>query len=173
MKYTSLSPEQLLKICATADEAEAWEEFAQRFHAAIAGTVVQCSRRWSELSRAVHEELVQEAYFKLYRERRSILRRLAELPAPAISAFMKVIAANVVNDYFRALHAGKRKPPDGLLEFDDERAGSTGYTEKAAVEREVLLGRIDDVLESRAGSAAVEQGPADLLVSLSPRDDRA
>ena len=135
VKYAVLSTAGLLKNCVTATDAEPWEELIRRFNSLVAGAVGRCARRWNEPSQAIHEELVQEAWFKLYRERHSTLERLAALPEEAIPGFLKVFSANLVHDHFRALHASKRAPPERLLDLNEERDMHGSLTATSPIER--------------------------------------
>jgi RNA polymerase sigma-70 factor, ECF subfamily len=157
VKYTALSTAELLRICVAASDAEPWEELIRRFHSLIAGAVGRCARRWSEPSPAIHEELVQEAWFKLFRERHSILERLAALPEEAIPGFLKVFIVNLVHDHFRAVRASKRAPPDRLLDLHEEREMHGSLTTTTRMEREILLSEVNEILESRTTGASAER----------------
>jgi RNA polymerase sigma factor (sigma-70 family) len=157
VKYTLLSTAELLRMCATTIDAGPWEELIRRFHSLIVGVVVRSARRWSEHSQAVHEELVQDAYFKLFRERHNVLRSLADVPDRAMPSFLKTFTANLVHDYFRSLHAAKRRPSAAVVEFDDERAVSAGLTAVSGVEREILLSEVDALLEAQVNGITGER----------------
>jgi RNA polymerase sigma-70 factor, ECF subfamily len=157
VEYTLFSTAALLRVCATASGAEPWEELIRRFHSIIVGTVVRCARRWSETSQAIHEELVQDAYFKLFRERHSLLERLAEIPEQAIHGFIKVFTANLVHDHFRSHHASKRAPSNGLLELNVDQAPPVGVASTARIEREILLDKINELLTARVNGAYAER----------------
>jgi RNA polymerase sigma-70 factor (ECF subfamily) len=140
-----------------ASSAEPWEELIRRFHPVVVGTVIRCARRWNETSQAIHEELVQDAYFKLFRERRSLLQHLAAMPEQAMQGFLKVFTANLVHDHFRSLHASKRAPSDGLLELDDEREAHAGLSAAPRIERDILLNEVNELLAARVNGALAER----------------
>jgi RNA polymerase sigma-70 factor (ECF subfamily) len=157
VQYAVLSTAELLRICETASDAESWEELIRRFHPLIAGAVGRCARQWSEPSPAIHEELEQDAWFKLFRERHSILERLAALPEEAFPSFLKVFITNLVHDHFRALRASKRAPPDRLLDLHEEREAHGSLTATTRMEREILLKEVNEILESRITGATAER----------------
>jgi RNA polymerase sigma-70 factor (ECF subfamily) len=140
-----------------ANDAGSWEELIRRFHSLIAGAVCRCARRWSEPSPAIHEELVQDAYLKLFRERHSTLERIAALPEEAVPGFLKVFIANLVHDHFRSLHATKRSPPERLRELDEERETHGSLTATCRIEREILLNEVNEILELRVNGATAER----------------
>src|SRR5207245_7847881 len=77
----------------------------------------------------------------------------------AIFAFLKVVTANVANDYFKRLHAGKRgaSQTDESLE-DAERTGSaSGPASSDAVERSVLLDQVDACLRTVAPAETLQR----------------
>jgi DNA-directed RNA polymerase specialized sigma24 family protein len=148
-QYSALSTAELLKACAKESGAGLWEELIRRWQPLIAGVVARCARRWSEPSRSIHEELVQDAWFKLFREKGGLLQRLAEVREEVIPGYLRVFTANLVHDYFRSLHANKRRPSNRLLEFDDAHGVPPGPAAAERIERDILLGRINELLEAR------------------------
>jgi DNA-directed RNA polymerase specialized sigma24 family protein len=157
MKYDLLSAAELLRLCVTASDADSWEELIRRFHSLITGMVSRCARRWSEPSQAVHEELVQDTYVKLFRERHRILERLAEMPEQAVPGFLKVFVANLVHDHFRCVHANKRTPPNGLLEFDDKGLEHACPAAAPKIEREILLAKVNELLETQVSGPTADR----------------
>lgn len=153
VRHTFLPIADLLRVCATVSEAGPWEELICRFHPMVVGTVVRCARRWNEASQAIHEELVQDVYFKLFRERHSLLQHLAEFSEPAMQGFLKVFTANLVHDHFRSLHASKRAPSNGMLELDHERCGHPGFAATPRIERDILLNEVNELLAARVNGA--------------------
>ena len=138
----------LLRACADPRNSAAWQEFIRRFHKLIAGVVMRRCARWGEYSSSVFDDLVQDTYLKLCADDGDLLLEFQRQHQDAIYGYLKVITANVVNDYFRARNAEKRGGGAGTEEItsiqcssDCEQAGSL-----SAIQRQVLLGEIDDVL---------------------------
>jgi RNA polymerase sigma-70 factor (ECF subfamily) len=108
MGYSSLSPEELVRTCAQSGDAAAWQEFVQRFHCVIASVVLRTARHWREPSPHVVDDLVQETYLKLCADGSRLLREFEPRYPDSIFGYLKIVAANVVHDHFKALHAEKR-----------------------------------------------------------------
>lgn len=148
MHYGSLQPDELIRICAQVGEAAAWEEFIRRFNPLIASVVLKTARRWGELSPAVVDDLVQDTYLKLCAEDCRILRSFEPRGPGAIYGFLKVVAANVANDHFKAAHAAKRGSGDsrGSIEDGDSNSGVTAAPSPdspSSIERAILCKEID------------------------------
>ena len=105
--YTTIPIEELLESCTTG-KAAAWQEFVRRFHCVIAITAFRIARHWGETSPQIIDDLVQDTFLKLCFNRAHLLREFQLDDPNAIFGFLKVIAVNVANDHFKALHAAKR-----------------------------------------------------------------
>ena len=105
--YATAPASGLIRACADG-EAAAWLEFIRRFHRLIAVTASRAARRWGEISPAVVDDLAQETYLKLCDDGARVLCEFDASHPDAIFGFLKVLTANVANDYFKRLHAGKR-----------------------------------------------------------------
>jgi RNA polymerase sigma-70 factor (ECF subfamily) len=147
MSYSSLSVEELIRICTGSGEAAAWEEFVRRFHRLIAGVVLRSARRWGEASPHLVDELVQETYLKLCTDDCRMLRDFQPRQPDSIYGYLKVVAANVVYDHFRAARSAKRRSPQQSETAADPAAPSGSEGSPAAVERRVLLEEIAGFLE--------------------------
>ncbi len=64
-RHSSLSSEELIRVCRAANDAEAWEEFVSRFQRPISLSVMRAARQWSKAPRQVLDDLVQDTYLKL------------------------------------------------------------------------------------------------------------
>jgi RNA polymerase sigma-70 factor (ECF subfamily) len=140
-----------VRACAEKGEARAWEEFIRRFNKLLATVVMRTARRWGEATPQVVDDLIQEAYLKFCADRCRLLREFRPQHPDAIYGFLKVVAANVVHDHFKAQRASKRGASEALpLREEIEpgaRNGSSGSSE--AIERGILLAQVDDVLLRR------------------------
>ena len=145
--YTRVSAFDLIQACVER-QAAAWQDFIRRFNRIIAITSYRAARRWAEDSPEVVDDLTQETYLKLCADDARVLREFDSPHPDAIFAFLKVVTANVANDYFKRIHAGKRggNQVNETLE-DVERTGrAVGPFSPASVERAVLLKEVDACL---------------------------
>ena len=74
----------------------------------IAAAVLRTARLWGEPSRSQLDDLIQDAYLKLYENNGRLLRSFQPRHEDSIYGFLKVVAANVVHDHFRSALAAKR-----------------------------------------------------------------
>ncbi len=114
--YRDMTSRELIGVCAGSNNERAWAEFVRRFQVVIAGTVLRTCRHWGEVTRTQVDDLIQETYLKLCendsyllasfrpRQEDSIYGFLED----SIYGFLKVVAANVVHDHFKACNAAKR-----------------------------------------------------------------
>jgi RNA polymerase sigma-70 factor (ECF subfamily) len=102
-RYSSLSLKDLVCLCADDPrDDDAWEEFVFRVGKPIGLTIMRTASQWGERSRSVVEDLVQDTYIKLWKDRCRLLRDFAvQHPDEAILRYIKKTAANVTHDYFR------------------------------------------------------------------------
>ncbi len=154
--YSAASVPDLIHACVEG-EATAWQEFIERFHRIIAITSYRAARRWGKDSPATVDDLTQEAYVKLCADHARVLRDFDSQHPDAIFAFLKVVTANVANDYFKRLQAGKRGTSQTNESFEDvERTGGAASpASSVSIERSVLLDQVDACLSAVA--------PADTL----------
>src|SRR5215469_12162683 len=148
MKYASLSAEELVKECAESRDAEAWEEFVCRFRKPISLVVLRTSSRYGVTNPSLIDDLTQETFLKVLANNCPLLRDFEPQHPDAFYGMLKVTAANVVRDHFRARDSDKRG--SGAAEMDlsevepfvSDRHGSGALR----IEREILLGEIDHFL---------------------------
>jgi RNA polymerase sigma-70 factor, ECF subfamily len=156
MDYGSLSSNQLVQDCLRAGNDDAWEEFLNRFHSLIATVVARTARRWSVTAPTTLEDLVQEVYLKLCSDHCRLLRDYHGIHEESLFAYLKVTAAHLVHDHFKARLALKRGSGciDQSLDHTDppDRTGGPGTCEE--VERTVLLKQICALLSEEGYSRA-------------------
>jgi RNA polymerase sigma-70 factor, ECF subfamily len=107
-RYPQLSSVDLVRACAGSKDEDAWAEFIRRFQVVIAAAALRTARRWCDPSRALLDDLVQDTYLKLCEENSRLLRSFQPRQEDSIYGFLKVVAANVVHDHFKAALAVKR-----------------------------------------------------------------
>jgi RNA polymerase sigma-70 factor (ECF subfamily) len=160
MDYDRLSAEELVTACVDSGDTECWQAFLRRFHRVITVSVLRVVMRRPEAPRSLVEDLVQESYSKLCANRCQVLRGFRPSHPDAIYGFLKVLAINVAQDYFRAQGAEKRGQAEVHVEFDSvEEPGTPAFATE--MERNILLEQIDRALTA-AGSGA--QAKRDQLV---------
>jgi RNA polymerase sigma-70 factor (ECF subfamily) len=154
-RYSSTSPEELFRICSTSADVEVWEEFVQRFHGVIAAVVIRATSQWGPSSEALVDDLIQEVYLKICAERKSLLGEFTPIHPEAFYGYLKVIATNVVRDYFRAQQAQKRGSGQVESATEDQISLIREEGAKPAEEdahRNVLLREVEQALCSVASS---------------------
>jgi len=156
-----MSLEDLLRACAEVSDEEVWREFIARFGPLIGGVVLKTSRRWGESSAETISDLIQETYLKLCANRMRMLAEFESRHPEAFYGYIKVVTANVVNDYYRARYSQKR---DASQEgsFQELAAGiaDPGFGSPQQIERAALLAEVDAVLQDIAQGADAERDRA-------------
>jgi RNA polymerase sigma-70 factor (ECF subfamily) len=146
---SALETLELLRGCWETGSAECWEEFIRRFHPTLSAVVIRRARTWGETRAEVFAELVQDVYLRLCADNCRVLRQFRAQHPDSFFGYIKVIASNFVNDYFKAAYAGKRGSGAELL--------PTGISQDPVVsakqafsqaDQKILYGEIDTVLRS-------------------------
>jgi RNA polymerase sigma-70 factor (ECF subfamily) len=137
--YTDASPAHLIDACVRGDAA-AWREFIRRYNSIIALTVSRVTRRYGESSPQMIEDLVQETYLKLCAEDARVLSGLRLKHPNSIFGFLKVVAKNVAEDYFKK--KGNLNSLLAPLEEAPEPVGP-GPPELAPAERALLISQFE------------------------------
>lgn len=137
---------------ASSGSAVDWGEFIRRIHPVIAGVVSKTARLWTKPTFFLVEDLVQETYLKLFANDCKALREFDCEHNNALYGFLKVVASNVVHDYFRSAYSQKRgcgREKENLEHVPVSMAFCRHSLEEA--DRCILLDEIDDCLADRAG----------------------
>jgi len=156
--YSSLSAVELVSKCADANDAQAWQELVRRFHPVIAAAVLRTARRWGEPPQQLLDDLIQDTYFKLCNDDCRLLRSFQPEHSNSIYGFLRVMAANVVHDHFKAEWAGKRgagQKTESISERVQSEPGAraTARGSSDAMDRQIRLRQVDEML------ARVAAGP--------------
>lgn len=145
MNYSRLSSQELLKACVTQANAGAWEEFVRRFQPLIAGVVARTAMRWTEVSPALVDDLVQDTYLKLCTDEFRRLREFENRFEDAIYGFLKAVAYNVTMDHFKVRNATKRGSQlMSKAEFD---TALQSVPKADRVEERILLREIEELVD--------------------------
>jgi len=107
-RNAALSSIKLVKVCVDSKDETAWTEFIRRFHHVIASAVLRTARVWDDESDAAVNDLIQDTYLKLCDDDFRMLRTFESRQENSIYGFLKVVAANVVHDHYKAIFAAKR-----------------------------------------------------------------
>ena len=156
-EYSSCSLEQLVELCKENRAAAAWEEFVCRTQRVIAATIWSTLRRWGASESVVVEDLVQETYLKISANQAANLRRFQSRHPQAILGYIRATAVNIAHDHCKGMIAAKRGAGQKLREVEDIDAvsGPNIPGGVASIERNILLGQIDQILlDSGAEEAA-------------------
>jgi RNA polymerase sigma factor (sigma-70 family) len=147
-RYSSLSLQDVICLCAGARDDEAWEEFVFRVGRPISLTVMRTASLWGEPSRSLVEDLTQVTYLKLWEDGRYLLRDFAMQHPEAILGYIKKTAANATHDHFkhgRSQSSGGDKPHVSTSDVDLE-AGKEVDGSEDKIAFAVILNEIDDHL---------------------------
>lgn len=147
VRYSSLSPDDLVKACAGSNNTVLWREFIRRFQPVIATAVLRRARHYGEPSRQTLDDLIQETYLKLCDDDCRLLQSFESRHPDAVFGFLKVVASNVVNDHFKSALAEKRGAgvTEALADGGPPLPAVVADT-STSMERRILLRQIDDAL---------------------------
>ena len=108
MDPLKLSAQELVQLCLEAKDEASWMEFVRRFKPLISGVVVKLMSRRGKINTALLDDLVQDTYLKICAHNFKALREFDFRHENALFGFLKVITANVVEDYYRNINSQKR-----------------------------------------------------------------
>jgi RNA polymerase sigma-70 factor, ECF subfamily len=151
--YKALPPADLVVHCLRTGEELAWIEFVRRFQPLIASVALRVARQWGQTSSSVVDDVVQETYLKLCTDRLRLLRNFKSSHKDAIYGYVKVFAANLAHDHFKASHAQKRGGAVETASMNDEAgAECTARMQPTDIilERNLLVGKVAACLEGIA-----------------------
>jgi RNA polymerase sigma-70 factor (ECF subfamily) len=101
MDPRKLSLQELVSYCLDSQDPDAWAEFVRRTQPLIAGVINRCVLRRGSRKPAPIDDLVQNTFLKLCTNNFRALRNFDFQHDNALFGFLKVVAVNVVEDYFR------------------------------------------------------------------------
>lgn len=130
MNLENLPADELVRSCLESSSSHAWNEFVRRYNPVISWEVSKKLRGWRSARPEDGDELVQQVYLHLCDNDFRVLRRLLTVPPGKITAYLRVVTANLVTDYFRkqsSVSAGGGKvllPLDGIEKVSRENPES-------------------------------------------------
>jgi RNA polymerase sigma-70 factor, ECF subfamily len=148
-RYAEFSSIDLVGACAASEDQRAWAEFTRRFHTVISSAVRRTAARWGcSAPKSQVDDLAQETYLKLCESDRQLLRMFHPRHQDSIYGFLKVVAANVVHDYFKSVQAAKRGAGQmetliDDLQIDPKTIGTDSFE---AISRRLQLEHVDKIL---------------------------
>jgi RNA polymerase sigma-70 factor (ECF subfamily) len=158
-RYSALSLQDVVSLCAGPCDDEAWEEFVSRVGKPISLMIMRTASLWGEPSRSLVEDLIQVTYLKLWEGGCRLLRDFALQRPEAIMGYLKKTAANATHDYFK--HG--RSQTSGGEHFHvstddvDPEAGKEAHGSEEKIEFGVFLQEIDEHLSRCVTGADAER----------------
>lgn len=153
MDPRKLSAQELVQLCLASQDEALWTEFVRRFQPLIARVIARrICRQITYYDPALIDDLVGDTFIKICTDNFKVLRKFSFQHENALYGFLKVVAANVAEDYFRRLNSEKRN--HGRAEEDLEEVQATtpaSHDFHGSMERQILLKEIDTRLQQLAG----------------------
>ncbi len=148
---STLSSERLIKACVGSNSDGAWAEFIRRFRPLIARVSGRIARRhWPQMPPHLLDDLIQETYLKLCADDCKLLRQFQSSGPDSIFKLLKVVAARVVLDHFKAELADKRDASQTDALSDQSFVGQPlhGCGRCLSMEDLIALRQIDDIVRT-------------------------
>ena len=101
MEQEEIPIRDLLHLCLGSEDEELWRKFVRRTQPLIASVIINTIRRWQEPGPSLVDDLIQDTFLKLFANDRKALRSIKNEYENTIFGYLKVVASNVVRDYFR------------------------------------------------------------------------
>ena len=92
----------LLDRCLSSEDEGLWLAFVRRTQPMMANVIMNTVRRWKEPNPSLVDDLLQEAFLKLFANDRKSLRSIRNAHENTIFGYLRVVAGNVARDYFRS-----------------------------------------------------------------------
>ena len=150
MELSSVSANELARVCSESGSDAAWSEFVRRFQRPIALAVLRTARCWDVHSPTIVDDLVQETFLRLCADDCRLLRNFVPREPDSIIGYLKVLAANITHDKLRNEKALKRG--GAFRQKDTEPADldaivpASGGSE--SIDRSIRRNEIDQALRS-------------------------
>jgi RNA polymerase sigma-70 factor (ECF subfamily) len=101
VQYSQMAIPQLIAVCTFEPSEGAWSEFVRRFQPLIATVITKVVRRFRNVSSELVDDLTQDVFLKLCHANFRILRHFETHHENAFVGFLKIVASNTAQDYFR------------------------------------------------------------------------
>ena len=139
---------ELIRACAESNDAAHWREFIRLFNRPIALSIARVVQRWGARPQEYVDDLMQETYLRLCADKCKRLYQFALAYPDSTEAYIRAIAVNIGNDFFKALKSKKRGGGEvlQLLDTMEPKAHHAAAGGEAAIQRDMLLREIDSCL---------------------------
>jgi RNA polymerase sigma-70 factor, ECF subfamily len=154
------SLDQLLWLCLQSNQDTLWTEFVRRSQPVIASMVIKTMRRWIKPRPSLIDDLVQETYLKLCVNDFGALRQFVCRHDNALFGFLKVVASNIVQDYFRGVYSRKRGSGAMDTQLESIHVAAAINEPFIITEREILMQSIDRCLKTYENSSGYSRDRA-------------
>ena len=134
----------LVGRCVNDGSDELWAELVRRAQPVIAATILKTLRHRGAPMPNLIDDLVQEAFLKLCAGNFKALRQFTWQHENGIYSFLKVIAANVVTDYFRCARSQKRGSGAAMESLEPRTADIPSQSWDASLIRGIVVNEISD-----------------------------
>jgi RNA polymerase sigma-70 factor (ECF subfamily) len=138
-----LAAAEIVHACLDTGSEVAWTAFVRQFQPLIASSVSRVVRRYGAASPALVDDLCQETYLRLCKDKCRSLREFEAKHDEAIFGYLKVIAASVALDYFRARGSQKRR-----AEIEDDGTNVEASVPGSEIEHSTLMQQLERRLAS-------------------------
>lgn len=156
MDFSQVSANELARLCSVPENSEAWQEFRRRFRRYIVLAVSRVARGYGERASETCDDLTQQTYLRICRDRCRLLRDFRPQYEDSIIALVQDVAAKTAHDYFRSNSRQKRSSRTRIeLKDIDLHIVATSDSAVDQIDRHVLFGEIVRLLSSLAGSTAL------------------
>jgi RNA polymerase sigma-70 factor, ECF subfamily len=147
-RYSSLSLQDVVGLCAGPCDNEAWEEFVLRVRKPIAAVIARTASSWGNTCPSLVEDLVQVTYLKLWEKGCSMLQVFAQAHPDALLGYLIKMATNATHDHFKHRYSqtsGGEAPHVSTADVD-AAAGSEIEGTLQRAEYDILVNEIDEML---------------------------
>lgn len=148
-RHSPTPVEELIRACAESHDAEAWQEFVERFDRPIRLSVLRVANHCGRIPSQVIDDLVQETYLKLCADHCRLLLAFVRQTPEFVVGYIRKTAIRVVLDHFKAEYSQKRGAgeTDQWVDNAEPSALSAGHGGQCDVEREIILQEINRCVE--------------------------
>ena len=136
---------ELIAVCLETGSESAWQELVQRLQPLIASVILRIVRRYNHPNRSIVDDLVQDTFLRLCHDNNKVLREFEHRHEASFFGYVKLAAASVTNDYFRAHNAQKRA---GEYAVDPEDLVNIASTRESSAEDHFMMKEIEKHVES-------------------------
>lgn len=148
-----MSDEELVRLCLASQDETVWAEFVRRFQPVIAGVIFKrLSRcpRW--IDRGNVDDLVGDVFLKICKDDFKVLRNFEFRHENALPAYLKVVAAHVVEDDMRRKNSDREGGGEAPKNIDDlPQPPSDRSSAVESILNNLRINEIEKCLQQRKG----------------------